>query len=291
MLDVSERQLRSWEKQKFLATAETFDFTDLLGLRTLVGLRAGKVPTAQIKIALAALRKRLVHIRNPLTELKIYSQGKRIRVQLDGQKMESLTGQLLLNFDEVEIKKLLAFPGAAEAPGSEQKKRKEAERWFEKGLVLEQEGAPLNDVIEAYRKATEIDPNSAGALVNLGTLYFNLRSWRDAERHYRKALEVDPQYALAHYNLGNLFDEKGERSKALTHYQAALKVHPNYADAHYNIALVYQALNQPWQAVQHWKKYLKLDPASTWAEIARKELDKLRQSTIVRGSGPALSER
>jgi tetratricopeptide (TPR) repeat protein len=289
LLDVSERQLRSWEQQKFLLPTETFDFSGLLALRTLVGLRANKIPTAQIRTALAALRERLVHIRDPLTELRIYSQGKKIRVQFDGQKMEPVTGQLLLNFDEVEIKKLFSFPTAAaeEAKAAAlHKKRKEAERWFEKGLNLEHEGAPLDDVIDAYKKASEIDPSSAGALVNLGTVYFNLRSWRDAERHYRKALEVDPEYALAHYNLGNLFDEKGDRLKALNHYQAALRLHPNYADAHYNIALVYQSLNQPWRAVQHWKKYLKLDPGSTWAEIARRELEKLRQSTIVRGAGP-----
>ncbi len=288
LLDVSERQLRSWEKQEFFAPAEFFDFTDLLALRTLVGLRANKIPTAQIRTAIAALRKRLVHVRNPLTELKIYSQGNKIRVQLDGQKMEPVTGQLLLNFDEVEIKKLFAFPTASSEETSHaglHRKRKEAELWFEKGLSLEQAGAPLDEVIDAYRRASEIDPSSAGALVNLGTVYFNLRSWRDAERHYRKALEVDPEYALAHYNLGNLFDEKGDRNKALHHYLAAIKLHPNYADAHYNVALVYQSLNQPWRAVQHWKKYLKLDPASTWADIARRELEKLRQSTIVRGTG------
>jgi tetratricopeptide (TPR) repeat protein len=291
LLDVSERQLRSWEKQEFLAPAEFFDFTDLLALRTLVGLRANKIPTAQIRIALTALRKRLVHVRNPLTELKIYSQGKKIRVQLDGQKMEPITGQLLLNFDEVEIKKLLSFPSASAEEASQaglHKKRKEAELWFEKGLSLEQEGAPLEEVIDAYKRASEIDPTSAGALVNLGTVYFNLRSWRDAERHYRRALEVDPEYALAHYNLGNLFDEKGDRNKALHHYQAAIQLHPNYSDAHYNLALVYQSLNQPWRAVQHWRKYLKLDPGSTWADIARRELEKLRQSTIVRGTGPDL---
>ncbi len=289
LLDVSERQLRSWEKQEFLAPTDFFDFTDLLALRTLVGLRANKIPTAQIKTALAALRERLVHIRNPLTELKIYSQGKKIRVQLDGQKMEPVTGQLLLDFDEIEIKKLLAFPTASAEEASQtglHRKRKEAERWFEKGLTLEQEGAPLDEVIAAYKKASEIDPTSAGALVNLGTVYFNLRSWRDAERHYLRALEVDPEYALAHYNLGNLFDEKGDRNKALHHYLAAIKLHPNYADAHYNVALVYQSLNQPWRAVQHWKRYLKMDPASTWAEIARRELEKLRESTIVRGTGP-----
>jgi hypothetical protein len=37
------------------------------------------------------------------------------------------------------------------------------------------------------------------------------------------------------------------------------------------------------KAVRHWKLYLKLDPNSTWATIARRELGKLKESTIVRG--------
>src|SRR5947209_6026772 len=101
---------------------------------------------------------------------------------------------------------------------------------------LEQSGAPVNDVIHGYRQAAEIDPASAGALVNLGTIYFNNHDFKEAESQYRRALEIDPNYALAHFNLGNLFDEMGDRTQALTHYLAALKIHPNYADAHYNIA-------------------------------------------------------
>lgn len=290
LLGVSERQLRSWEKQKFFNRTEFFDFSDLLALRTLVGLRASKVSSAQIKSALIAIRQRLGDVSNPLRELKIYSQGRRIEVQFEGQKMEPLSGQLLLDFDEVEIRKLLSFPpkpsGEATA-GSKHHQRKQAERWFEAGLALEHEGAPVEEVIDAYRKAAEIDPGSAGALVNLGTVYFNQRSWREAERHYREALQADPNYALAHYNLGNLFDEKGDRTRALQHYESALRIYANYADAHYNIALVYQSLNQPLKAVHHWKLYLKLDPNSTWAEIARRELGKLRESTVLRGSRPA----
>ncbi len=289
MLEVSERQLRSWEKQKFLSGAESFDFSDLLALRMLVGLRASKVSPAQIRNALGAIRERLGNVRNPLTEVRIYSHGRKIEVLFEGQKMEPVTGQLLLNFDEVEIKKLLSFPAKTAEDSShsgKHQKRREAEMWFEKGLDLENTGAPLEDVIDAYQKAIAIDPSSAGALVNLGTVLFNLHEFREAERHYRRALEVDPDYALAHYNMGNLYDERGERLTALTHYQAALRIHPNYPDAHYNIALVYQALNQPWKAVQHWKTYLKLDPGSPWSDIARKELEKLRASTIVQG-GPS----
>jgi tetratricopeptide (TPR) repeat protein len=200
--------------------------------------------------------------------------------------MEPISGQLLLDFDEAEISKLLSFPGqktGEHAGARKHKSRIEAEHWFEKGLELEQTGAPMEDIIEAYRKASEIDPTSAGALVNLGTVYFNARNWREAERHYRKALEVDSRYALAYFNLGNLYDEKGDRSEALAHYLSAIRFQSNYADAHYNVALLYQSTGQPLKAMGHWKLYLKLDPNSSWAVIARRELAKLKDSTIVRG--------
>jgi len=35
------------------------------------------------------------------------------------------------------------------------------------------------------------------------------------------------------------------------------------------------------KAVHHWRNYLKLDHAGQWAEIARRQLDRLRQATLV----------
>jgi tetratricopeptide (TPR) repeat protein len=285
VLGISTRQLRSWERQDLVKSSGSFGFSDMLALRTLIGLRAEKIPPAQIRRALHALRDKLKEVGNPLTELKIYSQGRKIQVQFAGRKMEPISGQLLLDFDQEEISKLMAFPtgGAEKSKAKPHQARREAEHWFEKGLELEQAGAPVEEIIGAYTKACAIDPNSAGSLVNLGTVYFNLRDWRRAEQHYRQALEVDPEYALAHFNLGNLFDERGHRNNALTHYLAAIRIHPGYADAHYNLALLYQSVGQPLKAVQHWKLYLKLDPGSSWAAIARRELAKLKESTIVRG--------
>ncbi len=285
-LGVSKRQLESWEKQNLLPSGGSFSFSDILALRTLVGLRKSNVSAVQIRKAVHAVRKHFREFENPLTELKIYSQGKKIEVQFAGnKKMEAISGQLILNFDQAEISKLLSFPGQAEESEAarKMKSRREAEHWFEKGLDLEQTGAPVNEVIEAYQKAAEIDPTSAGALVNLGTVYFNARDWRQAEQYYRKAVTVDPEYALAHFNLGNLYDERGDRAGALNHYLAAIRIHPRYADAHYNIALLYQAMGQPLKAVRHWKVYLTLDPASAWAAIARRELAKIKEAAILRG--------
>ena len=96
-------------------------------------------------------------------------------------------------------------------------------------------------------------------------------------------IALDVRLPLAEFNLGNLYDEKGERSEALSHYLSALRYQPNYADAHYNVALLYQSTGQPLKALGHWKLYLKLDPNSSWAVIARRELAKIKETTIVRG--------
>jgi hypothetical protein len=36
--------------------------------------------------------------------------------------------------------------------------------------------------------------------------------------------------------------------------------------------------------MRHWRAYLKLDPTSTWAQIARRELNKLQAMTVVHGT-------
>ena len=284
LLNISERQLKSWERQKLVSAPAEYGFRELLALRTILKLRAGRVAPAQIRRALSALSAKLNHVEDPLTQLKIYAHGRRIRVEVEGRAMEAESGQLLLNFDERELNRLLEFR-SPENKSAERQRRAAAEQWFQRGLELEQTGGAMERVMEAYEKAVELDPHSAGALVNLGTIHFNARNWNEAESYYRAALEADPAYALAHFNLANLFDELGERSKALEHYEAALRVSPNYADAHYNLALLYQGSNESMKAVHHWTTYLRLDPSSQWATIARRELDKLRRKAVVLGLG------
>jgi tetratricopeptide (TPR) repeat protein len=282
LLRVSERQLKTWERQKLVGPVAVYGFRELLALRTLIKLRESKVAPQQIRRAVQALTKKLRGVDDPLTQLKLYADGKKIHVDLDGLAMEAESGQLLLDFDPGELSRLLEFR-PKENPRAERDQRQAAEHWFQRGLDLEATGAPAAQIIEAYEKAIELDPGSAGALVNLGTIYFNTRDFTMAERYYTLATETDPEYALAHFDLGNLCDECGDRGRALEHYLAALRISPNYADAHYNIALLYQGARQNMKAVRHWMAYLKLDPSSEWAAIARRELDKLREAAVVRG--------
>lgn len=291
MLDISERQLRSWEKHSLIAPSEHFGFSDLIALRTIRRLRQSRIPAGRIRKTLTALRQKLHDVGDPLKEVKIVledphgSRGRRrINVIVAGHKMEPVSGQLLLDFDEAEINKLLAFPGENRELQAALKDKATAERWFQKGLELEQSGAPVKEVVEAYEQAAKLDPTSSGALVNLGTVHFNQRSWREAEKYYRRALDIDPDYPLAHFNLANLFDELGDRTRAIEHYEKALELHPRYADAHYNLALLHQNSGDLMRAVRHWSTYIRLDPGSSWAGIARRELDKLRKAAVVEGA-------
>jgi tetratricopeptide (TPR) repeat protein len=285
LLGVSPRRLSSWERQNLIPRLEVFGFSDLVALRTLSRLHENHVPAPRIREAAAALRSRLRDVTDPLRELKIYADGRKVTVQIGPHRMEPVSGQLLLDFDQEELNKLRSFPGSREPQPRKSlaARQHEAALWFEKALEMEQRGAPVEETIQAYQKAIEIDPDSAGAMVNLGTIYFHLRKMKEAEQHYRRALEVDPEYALAHFNLGNLFDEINDRAQALLHYMMAIRLNPGYADAHYNVALLYQASGQVMRAVRHWKAYLKIDSISPWAEIARQELDKLRRATVVSG--------
>lgn len=289
LLKVDNRQLRSWERQRLIPELAQYKFTDLLKLKRLVKLRQEKANPQLVRQAMQSLEVYLKDSPDSSGDVQIYKDGRHVRIQIGKQRLEAGSGQLLFDFAEEEITKLFQLPGAQRnsAHVAERLRDKlEADRWFEHALELEQTGATYEDVIAAYQKAVELDPKSAGALVNLGTVFFNGHAWADAETHYKKALAIDPDYALAHFNLGNLYDEQDDLTNAEEHYLQALRLHPHYADAHYNLALLYQGTRDFMRAVKHWRAYLKLDGSSTWAHIARRELDKLEAATIVPGNRP-----
>jgi tetratricopeptide (TPR) repeat protein len=274
---ISERELRSWERQGLILPAGTYSFSDLIAIKAIAKLRENHIPAPRIGRAVDSLRRKLGWVKQPLSELGFVSDGKKIAVRVAGQTMEALTGQILFDFDAAELGALTEFP---DRKGSRNRMR-ESEAWFQKGLDTEETGAPVELAIEAYRKALELNPAAAGALVNLGTIFYRQKNFVEAERHYVQAVAADPAYPLAEFNLGNLYDEQGRAKDAADHYHRALELNPAYADAHFNLALLAERSGESLRAVAHWKTYLKLDPSGQWAEIARHQLDRLRQATVI----------
>lgn len=276
ILGINENRLRSWERAGLTEAKDSYSFSDLISLRTLQGLRKEQISTKRIQEALKQLRHRLATDAHPLSELKIVSYGRRIALELPGEKIEAMTGQLLLKFDverlrQASVVEMQSAENYSLAPAPD------GEALFQRALELENNGAPAPEVVELYRKVIECDPAAAGAMVNLGTLQFRQGETDQAEQHYRNALRIHPDYALAHYNLANICDASGRLEEAAQHYSDALRCRPDYADAHYNLALVEERLERSAEAAKHWDAYLQFDSSSPWAKIARAKLQQLRR--------------
>ena len=274
---LTERQLKSWERESLVPPLESYSFSDLIAIRTILELRGKGFRSRNIAEAVSSLRRKLDDVKRPLSELRILSDGRKIAVQVAGHKMEALTGQILFDFEAAELGGVRDFPERKQGGDL----LRESEVWFQQGLDLEETGAPVEQVLEAYQKVVELNPAAAGALVNLGTIHYRQRKFGEAERYYKQAIAADPSYPLAEFNLGNLYDEQGRLPDAFHHYKRTLALNPQYADAHFNLALLCERTGDTLKAVLHWKIYLKLDRTGQWAEIARRQLERLREATVI----------
>lgn len=274
ILGINENRLRSWERVGLASAQHAYTFKDLISLRTLQSLSESKIPAKHIYEAMQQLRRLLGDIGRPLDELKIVSDGRRIAVELPGERMEALTGQLLFDFEQDNSLNVatMGLPGRPVVPTEGQEGE---EYWFRHALDLERKGAELGEIIAAYRKVLDCNPQAAGAWVNIGTLHYRQGRLELAEQSYGEALRTYPEYALAHYNMANVCEETNRLREAARHYEAALSHRADYADAHYNLALVYERRERLLDAAKHWDRYLELDPTSAWAEVARRKRDRL----------------
>ena len=108
ILEVSEKQLDYWERLRIVSPRKgrgekLYDFRDLIGLRTAKQLIENGVPANRLRRSLAALQQKLAEVHAPLTELRVFSNGREIVVEQKGARLEPLSGQFVMNFEIGEL--------------------------------------------------------------------------------------------------------------------------------------------------------------------------------------------
>jgi len=277
ILGLTAKQLDYWDQLRLVSPKKEdgkpfYDFGDLIGLRTVKKLVEDGVPASRLRHALTALREKLSHVKAPLSELRVISDGKVILVEHGGARLEPVSGQFALNFGTRELGeqvRVLARKGPS------------ADEWLETALEYEADGRTRAQAIDAYDHALSLDPQKLDALLNCGTLCYEEGNLRKAAEYFSRALQVDPENALAHFNLGSVLEEVGRLEAARLHLRHAIRLDPSYPDAHYNLAFVCEKLCAFNEAVRHWEAYIRLEPMSPWSSYARQRLVASRNSRSV----------
>ena len=113
----------------------------------------------------------------------------------------------------------------------------------------------VDEAINAYRQAVNIDKTYGLAWCNLGTAFLAKRQHAQARQAYERALELRTGYADALHGLGNTALAEGAYRQALERYGATLRVDSSYFRAHYSLAMAYRSLGDSVRAAQEMRLF------------------------------------
>jgi len=148
--------------------------------------------------------------------------------------------------------------------------------------------------IHNYNQAIQLDPNSANAYFNRGTIYGQLCNYSKAlsdltraivlnpeftevycnrgivysqlDRYdeaiadYTHAIALEPKSGKAYFNRGNTYIEMKYYNEAILDYNEFIKIDPNYAEAYYNRGTAYSKLRKINEAFSDFNKAIEIDP-------------------------------
>lgn len=275
ILRLDPRQLAAWERAGLISPIDEYSFAEMGRLRKLRELQSAKrLSVRNIRASVEAMQ-RVSGVCNALLEASAVRQGSRLAFRHGGALVDPLTQQLAFDFD-VSPARALKMESSQAQPSGQQ--AAEVQEMFLRAVRLEESAATIPAAIEIYREVLTLRPNHAPALINMGTIHYNMRQYEAAEDFYRRATLADPDYALAFFDLGNVLDEMQRLDEATASYQRAVSLVPQYADAHYNLALAYERQGQRRRALRHWLTYVRLDPIGPWASHAKEQARKILSS-------------
>lgn len=148
---------------------------------------------------------------------------------------------------------------------------------------------------------------------NKGVEFMSRDRLAEAEKQFRIALDTVPDLYSAQYDLALVLSRRGKNSAALVRledlcqrrpadtdfrfarghclflltrfseateqFRQVLRLDPRHRRAAFGLARSLQEENRLQEAAQAWEAYLELDSTSSWAETARRNLQKLRHGS------------
>ena len=100
--------------------------------------------------------------------------------------------------------------------------------------------ASLNQALQAFNAAVELDPRFVEARINVGLVTLGFRKYDTAREMFSKAIELAPKSYDAYIGLGIALRGLKDLDGAEAQYKKAKELDPRRGDAYYNLAVLYK---------------------------------------------------
>jgi tetratricopeptide (TPR) repeat protein len=127
------------------------------------------------------------------------------------------------------------------------------------GLLLGNQGH-IEEAMEHYHKAIQIDPNNYEALNNLGNALAAKGQFDEAIENFRKAIQIYPYFSSGLNDLGAALASKGQFDEAIENYRRAIQINPNFSGALNNLGVAFAAEGQLDEAIENYRKAIQIKP-------------------------------
>ena len=137
------------------------------------------------------------------------------------------------------------------------------------GAALFQSGR-TREAEATFDRALAIDPSSALAKANLGTVFLGVRDYRRARAVLAESIALDPDVSLAHNALGVVAAETGNPDEAIEHWKRAVELNPKEWDTLFNLGKLLRQRGREAEARRYIEQFVRGAPESQYgADIRR----------------------
>lgn len=116
------------------------------------------------------------------------------------------------------------------------------------------------DALTSYNQALALQPGSADAYSNRGVVLEEMTRFDDALASYQQAIAINPHHAQATINLGNALTALGRHTEALASHDQALMHQPNNPQIHNNRGVTLKNMLRPLDALANFERALQISP-------------------------------
>jgi serine/threonine protein kinase/Flp pilus assembly protein TadD/TolB-like protein len=139
----------------------------------------------------------------------------------------------------------------------------------------ENDPAVITSASENCEKAASLDERLPAVHVTLGLLNATSGKSDLALAEYRKALEINPGDAEAIMSVAGLYERLGHPADAETNYKRAIALRPDYWNGYLSLALFYDRQNRYPESIEQLKRVIELTPdnATAYSDLGAVYMD------------------